>query len=107
MAKRKDVDDEDLASSGHSLGQMVGDWFEEFFVLPILDQVAQALKLYLDHRFKGRDARGDRIIWPDEDNNEGAYDFVMELDGTDQQKGIPVSFFEGCWRRAWYTSFKG
>jgi hypothetical protein len=99
MAKRKDADDEELASSGHSLGQMVGDWFEEFFVLPLLDRVAQALKLYLDHRFKRRDARGDRIIWPDEDNNEVSYDFVMEVDGTEQQKGIPVAFFEGCWRR--------
>src|SRR5438270_12560198 len=54
MAKRKSSDDEDLASSGHSLGQKVGDWLEEFFVLPLLRQVADQLKLFLDNLFRPR-----------------------------------------------------
>jgi hypothetical protein len=100
MAKRKSSDDEDLASSGHSLGQKVGDWLEEFFVLPLLDRVANQLKLYLDNRFRARKARGgNKIAWKDEDNNEVDYDFVMELDGTDDKIGIPVAFFECFWRR--------
>jgi hypothetical protein len=70
MAKRRNADD-DLASSGHSLGQKVGDWLEEHFVMPLLQQVAKELKLYLDHRFRKRKARpGDKITWRDEDNNE-------------------------------------
>ncbi len=36
-----------LASSGHKLGQLVGDWFEQYFSLPLLSQVADALELYL------------------------------------------------------------
>jgi hypothetical protein len=100
MAKRKRSDDEDLASSGHSLGQKVGDWLEECFVLPLLTQVAGHLKLFLDHRFLARKARdGEKITWKDEDDNEVDYDFVMELDGTDDHIGIPVAFFECFWRR--------
>ena len=52
MARRRGSDDEELASSGHSLGQKVGDWLEEFFVLPLLNQVAWHLKLFLDNRFR-------------------------------------------------------
>jgi hypothetical protein len=100
MAKRKSSDDEDLASAGHSLGQKVGDWLEEFFVLPLLKEVAGHLKLFLDHRFIARTARaGDKITWKDEDDNEVDYDFVMELDGDDKKIGIPVAFFECFWRR--------
>jgi hypothetical protein len=78
----------------------VGDWYEEHFVLPLLQKVADHLELYLDQRFRTRTARaGDKIIWKDEDDNEVDYDFVMELDGTDDKRGIPVAFFECFWRR--------
>jgi len=87
------------ASSGHALGQQIGDWFEEHFVLPLLSDIAESLNLYLDHRFKKRQARGDRVLWEDEDGNSVNYDFVMELDGTNRTLGIPVAFFESCWRR--------
>ncbi|MHB1424937.1 MAG: hypothetical protein ACYC3I_17330 [Gemmataceae bacterium] len=33
------------------------------------------------------------------EGNEVDYDFVMELDGTDEKLGIPVAFFECFWRR--------
>lgn len=89
-----------LSSAGHKLGQLVGEWYEEHFVLPLLQNVADHLKLYLDHRFRTRQARNsDKIIWPDEDKNKVDYDFVMELDGTDEKRGIPVAFFECFWRR--------
>jgi hypothetical protein len=88
------------ASAGHKLGQLVGDWFEQYFVLPLLQSVAEQLRLYLDHRFQSRKARqGDKIIWKDVEGNEVDYDFVMELDGSDEKLGIPVAFFECFWRR--------
>ena len=69
-------------------------------MLPLLQKVAERLKLYLDCRFRKRKARtSDKIIWKDEDDNEVDYDFVMELDGTDETRGIPVAFFECFWRR--------
>lgn len=92
--------EKELSSAGHKLGQLVGDWLEEHFVLPLLEQVADHLKLYLDSRFRKRPARiGDKITWKDEDDNEVDYDFVMELDGSDKKMGIPVAFFECFWRR--------
>lgn len=87
------------ASSGHKLGQLVGDWFEEHIALKLLEQVASSLGLYLDHRFRNRACRGDKIIWVDRDGNAVDYDFVLELNGTDEKKGIPVAFFETFWRR--------
>ena len=91
--------DKEHASAGHKLGQLVGDWFEQYFVLPLLQKVAAALKVYLDHRFRSRTARGDSLTWKDADGNEVDYDFVMELDGTEEALGIPVAFFECFWRR--------
>lgn len=87
------------ASSGHKLGQLIGDWFEKFFVLPLLTKVSEELDLYLDNRFIDRPARGEKIIWPDADGNEVDYDFVLELNGSETEKGIPVAFIESCWRR--------
>jgi hypothetical protein len=90
----------ELSSAGHKLGQLVGDWYEEHFVLPLLQEVAARLRLDLDHRFRTRPARtGDKIIWKDEDGNGVDFDFVMELDGTDDERGIPIAFFECFWRR--------
>lgn len=87
------------ASSGHRLGQIVGDWFEEYFVLPVMKEVASALKLYLDTRFARRQARGDKLLWQDDDGNLVDYDFVLELEGTETKLGVPVAFIEGFWRR--------
>ena len=87
------------SSSGHKLGQIIGDWYEEYFAQPILQKVANELNLYLDCRFKNRNCRGEKIIFQDLDGNDVDYDFVMEIDGTDEGRGIPVAFFETFWRR--------
>lgn len=87
------------SSSGHKLGQLVGDWFEEYVAAQLLQEVADKLGLYLDYRFKKRTCRGEKILWQDLDGNEVDYDFVLELNGTDSEKGIPVAFFETFWRR--------
>ena len=86
-------------SAGHQLGQMVGDWLEDYVTAPLLKRVADHLHLYLDHRHRSRACRDDKVIWQDDDGNTVAYDFVMELDGSDAQKGIPIAFFETFWRR--------
>ncbi len=87
------------ASAGHKLGQLIGDWFEEYFVFPLLKDLAKSLKLYLDSRFINRDARGEKIQWKDADGNFVDYDFVLEIDGTNKRIGIPVAFIESFWRR--------
>jgi hypothetical protein len=87
------------SSSGHKLGQIIGDWYEEFFALPILEKASEQLGLFLDCRFKKRACRSGKIIWQDLDGNKVDYDFVMELGGSDSKKGVPVAFFETFWRR--------
>jgi hypothetical protein len=64
MAKKKSAQevDEGKASAGHKLGQMVGDWLEQYFVYPLLQEVADKLRLYLDSRFRVRAARGDPSV---------------------------------------------
>ena len=90
----------DLSSSGHKLGQIVGDWYEEFVAARILESVAKDLSLYVDHRFKSRTCRSSsKVIWSDLDGNAVDYDFVLELGGTDDKRGTPVAFFETFWRR--------
>ena len=65
--------DTDLkASAGHTLGSQIGDWFEEFFVFPLLQKVATELKLFLDSRFIEREARTGKIQWQDVDGNSVA-----------------------------------
>jgi len=81
------------------LGQLIGDWFEKSFVLPLLSQVGTTLDLFLDNRFIDRPARGEKIVWDDNDGNSVDYDFVLELNGGADRLGIPVAFVECSWRR--------
>lgn len=87
------------SSSGHKLGQIVGDWFEEQVAQTLLKAVALELGLYLDHRFKMRECRMGKILWSDLDSNSVDYDFVLELGGTESARGVPLAFFETFWRR--------
>lgn len=90
---------ENNASSGHKLGQLVGDWFEENFVFPLLQIVAAKLNLFVDSRFVDRTARSGKILWNDVDGNAVDYDAVLELGGTEDTIGVPVAFIECFWRR--------
>ena len=90
---------DNIASSGHKLGQLIGDWAERYFVLPLLQKVAVELGLFLDSRFINRPARGDKILWPDVDGNRVDNDIFVELNGTPERLGIPVAFIESFWRR--------
>lgn len=92
-------DGEMVTSAGHKLGQLVGDWWEEHVVLPLLHEVAAQLSLFLDTRFTTRSCRGGKLLWPDSDGNDVDYDYVLELGGSSETKGAPVAFFESFWRR--------
>jgi len=87
------------ASSGHKLGQLIGDWYEEYFAFPLLQEVGNNLELFLDSRFVNRNARESKILWDDLDGNFVDYDYVLELNGTNEKLGIPVAFIECFWRR--------
>ncbi len=93
------MNDELLASSGHKLGQIVGDWYEKYFALPLLSEVSEHLGLFIDNRYLHRKCRREKIIWKDSENNCVDYDFVLELNGNDNSFGVPVAFFETFWRR--------
>lgn len=87
------------ASSGHKLGQLIGDWYEEYFVLPLLQGVGKSLNLFVDSRFINRNVRERKILWDDLDGNSVDYDYVLEIAGTNDKLGIPVGFIECFWRR--------
>ncbi len=89
----------DKSSAGHAIGQKVGDWWEQKVILPLLSVVATKLDLFLDNRSLSRACRGDRVTWEDADGNSVDYDFVLELGGTTDKRGIPVGFIESFWRR--------
>lgn len=96
----KSTEPQEGASAGHKLGQVVGNWFEEYVAWPLLRDVALALELYPDSRFNQRPGRvGSKIVWPDLEGNTVDYDVVFELGGSDTEKGEIVAAFETFWRR--------
>jgi len=98
MVKR-DTNTESLSSSGHRLGQIVGDWWEVDVIFPLLKDAANKLNLYLDNRTVSRSCRKDKIQWADSDGNFVDYDYVLEVNGTNRTIGTPVGFIESFWRR--------
>jgi len=53
----------------------------------------------LDNRSVERKCRGEKVTWPDTQENFVDYDFVLEINGTNAKTGIPVAFIESFWRR--------
>lgn len=100
MVKKQASDNNDtLTSAGHKLGQIVGDWWETKVIFPLLGEVAQSLDLFLDNRVVARTCRAGKVQWSDTEGNFVDYDYVLELGGNAQKKGIPVAFLESFWRR--------
>src|SRR5690349_3555665 len=83
------------ASSGHRLGQIVGNWYEQHVARPVLQDVASRLALHCESRWTA----GESVAWEDADGNSVDYDFVFELRRDPTERGIPVAFFETFWRR--------
>lgn len=99
MVTKKINPTESLSSAGHRLGQIVGDWWETKVIYPLLLDVATSLDLFLDNRIVSRSCRTDKVQWDDVEGNFVDYDYVLELGGTSQTKGVPVAFLESFWRR--------
>jgi hypothetical protein len=99
MVTKSTDDTETLSSAGHRLGQVVGDWWETQVMYPLLKEVATSLNLFLDNRVVQRSCRNDKVQWADIEGNFVDYDYVLELNGSANSKGIPVAFLESFWRR--------
>lgn len=84
---------------GQDLGKLLEDIVLDDILKPRLQQFAQAKNYYLDWQ-RSRSARsGKKVTWEDKYGNKHDLDFVIEIDGTDNQIGKPVAFIESAWRR--------
>jgi hypothetical protein len=90
-------------SPSHGFGQKLGKLLEDIvlddILKPRLQLFAQSKNYYLDWQ-RPRPARsGNKVTWEDKYGNKHDLDFVIEIDGTDDQIGRPVAFIESAWRR--------
>ena len=85
-------------SPSRTFGQKIGELLEEF-LYPLLLEVAEKRKLYLDYQH-AREARNGRkkVTWKDSKGNTHDLDFVLEAGGSETQLGSPKAFIEGAWR---------
>lgn len=89
-----------VTSPGHKLGQLIGNFFEEFFSGRLIN-LAQELGFYCDRKGLRPEVRGSKrkVTWVDAQGNEHDLDYVYEKDGTRDKQGQPVAFIELAWRR--------
>jgi 16S rRNA G966 N2-methylase RsmD len=90
-------------SPSHKFGQELSKLLEDIVLYdilkPRLQQFAQSKNYYLDWQ-RPRPARsGKKVTWEDKYGNKHDLDFVIEIDGTENQVGRPVAFIESAWRR--------
>ena len=89
-----------VTSPGHKLGQLIGNFFEEFFSSRLIT-LAEELGFYCDRkgpRPKVRDQKR-KVTWLDGEGNEHDLDYVYEKNATRDKQGEPVAFIELAWRR--------
>jgi 16S rRNA G966 N2-methylase RsmD len=98
------IEGESMAQSpSHKFGQDLGKLLEDIvlddILKPRLQLFAQSKNYYLDWQ-RSRPARsGKKVTWEDKYGNKHDLDFVIEIDGADDQIGRPVAFIESAWRR--------
>jgi hypothetical protein len=86
-------------SPAHQFGQEIGLLLEEI-IKPLLSDFTSARNLYLDTKGpRGKARSGNKVTWADKYNNLHDLDFVIERDGTTDQRGRPLAFIESAWRR--------
>lgn len=87
-------------SAGHKLGQLVGNFFEDFFS-ETFSAFARQRKLYCDRKGPRPAVRGERqkVTWLDGDGNPHDLDYVLEIGGSEAKQGKPIAFIELAWRR--------
>lgn len=84
---------------GQDLGKLLEDIVQYDILKPRLQQFAQTKNYYLDWQRSRPARRGKKVTWEDKYGNKHDLDFVIEIDGTDDQIGTPVAFIESAWRR--------
>lgn len=86
-------------SPSHKFGQIIGDLLEEMIHQP-LKRVADKHGLFLDYKHP-RPARNNRrkVAWTDHKGNVHDLDYVLELNGSEDEIGSPKAFIESAWRR--------
>lgn len=85
-------------SPSHGFGQKLGKLLEDIvlddILKPRLQLFAESKNYYLDWQ-RPRPARsGNKVTWEDKYGNKHDLDFVIEINGTDEQIGKPVAFIE-------------
>ena len=87
-------------SATHKLGQMIGNFFENFFKAS-LEEVARNRNLYCDSKGARPKIRGNRkkVTWKDDRGTPHDLDYVLEREASETSRGKPVAFLELAWRR--------
>ena len=101
MVASNGAEEDEVASPGHKLGQIIGTALETQFG-PNLERLVTDLgsDYYLDRRGP-RPARPGKnnITWVDSKGSKHNLDYVIERGGTATRIGKPVAFVEVAWRR--------
>lgn len=86
-------------SPSHRFGQVVGKLLEELIEPELLDFCKQP-GLFLDRHGARKNVRsGKKVSWQDRYENSHDLDFVIEKNGSENERGRPVAFIEAAWRR--------
>jgi hypothetical protein len=87
-------------SASHTLGQLIGNFFQDFF-LSSLQQLADQHGMYCDRQEPRPGVRGSRkrVSWKDHRGTSHDLDYVIERGGSQDKLGQPKAFIELAWRR--------
>lgn len=90
----------EVASPGHKLGQMIGNFVEELLAGDLIS-VCKQYGFYCDRKGLRPTVRGNKrkVTWIDKYGNPHDLDYVVEKDGSPTHQGSPVAFIELAWRR--------
>lgn len=84
-------------SQSHTLGEFIGDFFEDLMKRPIRD-FTEENGLYFDSFGPRKARRGKKVTWTDIHGSRHDLDFVLEKGGTEETIGEPVAFIGLAWR---------
>lgn len=85
-------------SHSHTLGEMIGNFFEDVMKGPIRELCAK-YNVYFDSIGPRPARKGKKITWQDVNGNSHDLDYVIERNGTSANVGTPIAFIELAWRR--------
>ncbi|WP_226011011.1 hypothetical protein [Halomicrobium salinisoli] len=85
-------------SPAHRFGQIIGHTVEDALE-PRLRQFTDRNDLYLDRESSDRRRPGKTVRWEDAYGNEHKLDYVIEENGSVDERGDPMAFIEVAWRR--------